>query len=138
MSRTMGSQYLEKNHRHINEKEMVIVKTKNELKRAIERKQFPIKCVGELATQLTKKKKRAKKAKIVGALLALGGVAIPFSGGASAAATATGLTAMGLTVGSVAISTAELAILVGGGVAITAILKGRKTKLQPDGSVTVE
>lgn len=53
---------------------MVIVKTKNELKRAIERKQFPIKCVGELATQLTKKKKRAKKAKIGGALLALGGV----------------------------------------------------------------
>lgn len=118
---------------------MVIVKTKNELKRAIERKQFPIKCVGELATQLTKKKKRAKKAKIGGALLALGGlVAIPFTGGASAAATATGLTAMGLTVGSVAISTAELAILVGGGVAITAILKGRKVKLQPDGSVTVE
>lgn len=125
---------------------MITVYTKDELKRAIEKKQFPIKCVGELASQLTKKKKRAKKAKIGGALVALGGLAaIPFTGGASAAATAAGLTTMGftatgitLTVGALTISAAELAILVGGGVAITAILKGRKVKLQPDGSVTVE
>lgn len=47
---------------------------------------------------------------------------------------------MGLTIGggAIAISTAELAILVGGGVAIIAILKGRKIKLQPDGTVIVE
>ena len=46
---------------------------------------------------------------------------------------------MGLTIGAggVAISTAELAILVGGGVAITAILKGRKVQLNPDGTVIV-
>lgn len=120
---------------------MVTVSTKAQLKAAIEQKQFPIKCVGEIAEQMRKKKKRATKTKIAGAAIALAGVAaIPFTGGASAVATGAGLTAMGLTVGggTLIISTAELAILVGGGIAITAILKGRKIKYQADGSVMVE
>jgi hypothetical protein len=46
---------------------------------------------------------------------------------------------MGLTIGTVVISTTELAILVGGGVAMTALLKGYgKVKINPDGSVTIE
>lgn len=120
---------------------MATVSTKAALKRAVENKQFPIRCTGEIAEQLKKKKKRSKRAKITGGALALAGLAaIPFTGGASAVATGAGLTAMGLTIGggAVAISTAELAILVGGGIAMTAILKGRKVKLQPDGSVIVE
>lgn len=125
---------------------MVTVSTKAQLKAAIEQKQFPIKCVGEIAEQMRKKKKRATKTKIAGAAIALAGVAaIPFTGGASAVATGAGLTAMGfsamgLTVGggTLIISTAELAILVGGGIAITAILKDRKIKYQADGSVMVE
>jgi len=113
---------------------MVTVSTKAQLKAAIEQKQFPIKCVGEIAEQMRNKKKRATKTKIAGAAIALAGVAaIPFTGGASAVATGAGLTAMGLT-----LSTAELAILVGGGIAITAILKGRKINYQADGSVMVE
>ena len=46
---------------------------------------------------------------------------------------------MGLTIGTVSISVAELAILVGGGVAITALLKGyKKVKLNSDGSIELE
>lgn len=120
---------------------MVTVTTKAALKRAIENKQFPIRCTGEIAEQIIKKKKRSKRAKITGGAVALAGLAaLPFTGGASAVATGAGLTAMGLTIGGgvVAISTAELALLIGGGVAILAILKGRKIKLQPDGTVIVE
>lgn len=119
---------------------MVTVTTKDQLKQAISNKQFPILCKGEIAHQLKRRKKISRAAKIGGAALAIGGIAaIPFTGGASAAATATGLTAMGLTIGAggVAISTAELAILVGGGVAITGILKGKVVKLNPDGTVIV-
>lgn len=114
---------------------MVTVSTKAQLKAAIEQKQFPIKCVGEIAEQMRKKKKRTTKTKIAGAAIALAGVAaIPFTGGASAVVTGAGLTAMGLT-----ISVTELAILVGGGVAIVAILKGRKITAQVDGkSVIIE
>lgn len=119
---------------------MITVTTKAALKRAIENKQFPIHCTGEVAEELKKKKKRSKRAKIAGGALALAGIAaLPFTGGASAAATGAGLTAMGLTLGggAIVISTAELAILVGGGVALAAILKGRKVKLQPDGTVDI-
>lgn len=43
---------------------------------------------------------------------------------------------MGLVVGSVSISTVELAILIGGSIAIFAIRKGyKKIKFCPDGSV---
>lgn len=116
---------------------MKTVSTKKELKIAIEQKQFPIKCIGEIAQELKKKKKRSK-ASIVGgvALLVAGTAAIPFTGGASAAGAAAG--AMALTAGSLVISTAELAILVGGGIALAGILKGRKVKLDSDGSVTIE
>lgn len=117
---------------------MTTVYTKAQLKSAIEQKQFPIKCKGEIAERLKKRKKLAKSAKIGGAALVFGGLlAMPFTGGTSVAAIGTGL---GLTIGSgwLVISTAELAILVGGGVAITGILKGRKVKLMPDGAVTID
>ena len=115
---------------------MTTVTTKSELKRAIEQKQFPIKCVGEIASQLKRKKKRSKAAKIAGASMIVAGLAaMPFTGGTSAAGVAAGASAMGLTIG---ISAAELAILVGGGVAVTAVLKGRKVRLGANGSVVVE
>lgn len=125
---------------------MKTISTKNELRNAIENKLFPIKCVGEIGRQLTKKKKAAKKAKIAGlAMIAAGIAAIPFTGGASAAGVASGMGAMGLTAtgltiggGTVAITTAELAILVGGSAAVLGILKGRKVRLQSDGSVIIE
>lgn len=121
---------------------MVTVSTKSALKTAIANKQFPIRCTGMLAEEMKRtKKSSSKRSKIAGGALALAGLAaLPFTGGASAAATGAGLTAMGLAIGggTIAISTAELAILVGGGVAIVGILKGRRIKLQPDGTVIVE
>lgn len=112
------------------------VRTKEQLKTAIERKEFPIRCVGKAAEMLIKKKKNAKRAKIAGGLIALAGVAaIPFTAGVSSTAVGAGL-AIGA--GVVVISTAELAILVGGGVAVLGILKGRKVKLNKDGSVLIE
>ena len=117
---------------------MITVYTKEELRRAIECKNFPIECRGEIATQLRKRKKASKAAKVGGVLLIAGSLlTLPFTGGASAAGLGAGV--MGLTIGeAVTISTAELAILVGGGVALTAIIKGRSVELRPDGSVIVK
>ena len=116
---------------------MTTVYTKEELQKAIKRKEFPISCRGEIAEQLKKRKKRSKAAKLGGAAVVIAGLAaLPFTGGASAGAAALGLTATAAA--TVGISAAELAILVGGGVAIFAILKGRKVRLEKDGSVTVE
>ena len=123
---------------------MTTVYTKEELLKAIKSKEFPISCRGEIAEQLKKRKKRSKAAKLGGAAVVIAGLAaLPFTGGASAAGVAAGAAAMGLTAtaaatATVGISVAELAILVGGGVAIFAILKGRKVRLEKDGSVTVE
>ncbi len=120
---------------------MTTVYTKEELQKAIKRKEFPISCRGEIAEQLKKRKKRSKAAKLGGAAVVIAGLAaLPFTGGASAGAAAMGLTATAAATAAatVGISAAELAILVGGGVAIFAILKGRKVRLEKDGSVTVE
>ncbi len=121
---------------------MTTVYTNEELQKAIKRKEFPISCRGEIAEQLKKRKKRSKAAKLGGAAVVIAGLAaLPFTGGSSAAGVAAGAAAMGLTAtaaATVGISAAELAILVGGGVAIFAILKGRKVRLEKDGSVTVE
>ena len=112
------------------------VSTKEQLKAAIERKEFPIRCVGKAAEMLIKKKKKAKRVKIAGVLVALAGIAaLPFTAGMSSTAVAAGLTIGG---GGIAISTVELAILVGGGVAVLGVLKGRKVKLNADGSVLIE
>ena len=52
----------------------------------------------------------------VGTLALVGGViAAPFTGGASLAGSAVGLTAMGLTVGAITITTTQLAMLLGFG-----------------------
>ena len=112
------------------------VRTKEQLKAAINRKEFPIRGVGEAAQMLIKKKKKAKRAKIAGGLIALAGIAaLPFTAGMSSTAVAAGLTIGG---GGIVISTAELAILVGGGVATLGVLKGRKVQLHADGSVLIE
>ena len=111
------------------------VRTKEQLKTAIERKEFPILCVGKAAEMLIKKKKKAKRAKIAGGLIALAGIAaLPFTAGVSSTAIGAGLT---IGAGGVVISTAELSILVGGGVAVLGILKGRNVKLNRNGSVLI-
>ena len=73
---------------------MTTVYTKEELQKAIKRKEFPISCRGEIAEQLKKRKKRSKAAKLGGAAVVIAGLAaLPFTGGASAGAAAMGLTA---------------------------------------------
>ena len=108
---------------------MRTVYTKEELKRALEAKENKIIVRGQLANEIKKKKQNKKKGAIAVGLAAIG-VSIA-TGGTGAVA--------GLAAGPVVISTAELLILVGGGLGMAAILKGyRKIVLNPDGSVVIE
>lgn len=120
---------------------MTTVYTLAELESAIKRREKQIVCRGTAATAIRSKAKKrncTKKVAGVGMLAAIGGLAlVPFTGGASAIPAICGATA---SVGAAAltISTAELAILVGGSIAMVALLKGRRVKFNSDGSVTIE
>lgn len=108
---------------------MKTVYTKEELKKALEAKESKIIIRGQLANEIKKKKQNKKKGAIAVGLAALG---------ISLATGGTGAVA-GLTAGPVVISTAELLMLIGGGLCMSAILKGyRKIMLNPDGSVIIE
>lgn len=105
---------------------MKTVSTKKELEKAIIQGEKHFLLKGDLAKQIIKKKQRSKAAKIGGGILAGVGVlaAIP-TGGASL-----GVTAMGLTIGTVTMSAAELAIIFGGSTLVISALKGRDIKLR--------
>jgi hypothetical protein len=95
---------------------MVVVRTKEELQEAIKNKVDSIRIEGPYAgivAQKIRSRKTVKKVAIgVGTLALVGGViAAPFTGGASLAGSAVGLTAMGLTVGAITITTTQLAML---------------------------
>ena len=97
---------------------MVVVRTKEELREAIKNKVDSIRIEGPYAgivAQKIRSRKKVKKVAIgVGTLALIGGViAAPFTGGASLAGSVAGATAMGLTVGTITISTAELAMILG-------------------------
>lgn len=99
---------------------MVVVRTKEELQEAIKNKVDSIRIEGPYAgivAQKIRSRKKVKKVAIgVGTLALVGGViAAPFTGGASLAGSAVGLTAMGLTVGVITITTTQLAMLLGFG-----------------------
>ena len=121
----------------------ITITTKTELDEALKNKNVnKIRVEGPLAKEMIAK---AKKKNIIGGSLLAGTliiagalIAAPITGGTSLIAGAAGFTATALTVGTVTISTAELAILVGGSVASLAILKGYgKIKINPDGSVEI-
>lgn len=116
---------------------MVTVRTEKELEDALKAKEKNIRIVGSLADKIREKaEKKAKKKKWTKiasiALIAGGAAAIPFTGGAS-----TGAMAAGITIGTVTISTAELAIILGFTLGMTAILKGYDVKYNSDGSVVL-
>lgn len=97
---------------------MVTVRTKQELEVALKNKATSIRIEGPyaktFANAVRSRKRKAKVAAGVGALALIGGVAAaPFTGGASLAGSAAGLAAMGLTIGTITISTAELAMILG-------------------------
>lgn len=113
---------------------MKSVYTESQLKDALNEGCDTIVLYGEIANKVRKKYQTKKNVKRGGIALAIGGIlAIPFTGGASLPAAVAGLT-----VGTVTISTAELAILVGGSLAIAGICKGYDVKFNSDGGVTLE
>ena len=99
---------------------MVVVRTKEELQEAIKNKVDSIRIEGPYAgivAQKIRSRKKVKKVAIgVGTLALVGGViAAPFTGGASLAGSAVGLTALGWTFGAITITTTQLAMLLGFG-----------------------
>ena len=115
---------------------MIVVRTKEELQEAVKNKTTSIRIEGpyakEFANTIRSRKRKAKTAKKtamgVGALALIVGIAAaPFTGGVSLAGSVAGATAMGLTVGTITISTAELAMILG--FAAYAINKKYKIKI---------
>ena len=98
---------------------MIIVRNKEELKNAIKAGEKHFLCKGELAEELRRRygiRKVAKRGSLaIGLAAAACLVAAPFSGGTSliglGALAGAGAVAAGLTVGTVTLSTAELAII---------------------------
>lgn len=128
---------------------MVTVYTKEELAKAIENKTTKILCKGDVANEITKeyldKRKKNSPGILAGiAMIAAGTVALPFTGGMSAAgiAAGAGIAAIaaraGLKLGPVEMSPTELAIICGTIIAVLAILKGMRVTFNKDGSVIVE
>lgn len=115
---------------------MMVVYTKEGLEKAFKAKERNIVVKGDLAKTIKSKYDRKRRAKVIGGALVMAGsvLTIPFTGGLSIVAGAT----TALTIGSVVISTAELAILVGGGLAFYGIHNKCKVTFNSDGSVTIE
>ena len=112
---------------------MITVRTKDGLEQAIKNnKGESIRVEGPYAKTLAKKirsKKKIRKVAIAGGALALigGVVAAPLTGGTSLAGSAAGLVAMGATIGTITLTTAELAMVLG--FAVYAIHKKCKIKI---------
>lgn len=134
---------------------MVTASTKSELEEALRNRVPKIRCTGALAEELKKKEKRNKWIKRGLMAVSIASiVAVPFTGGASAAGAAyAGAAAAGravvtnvVTKGATAVigkmtfelTTKEFLILVCGATGLAAILKGCKVKINKDGSVEVE
>lgn len=129
---------------------MVTVYTKEELAKAIENKTPIILCKGDVANEITKeyldKRKKNSPGILAGiAMIAAGTVALPFTGGMSAAgiAAGAGIAAIaaraGLKLGPIEMSPTELAIICGTIIAVAGILKGARVIFKPnESSVIVE
>lgn len=115
---------------------MKTVYTKEELEKAFTQREKLICVKGALAQKIISNKRRSKTALWGGlSLVAISLLAIPFTGGTSSAGVATGIA--GLTVGSVTISTAELAILCGTALGLAGIIAGAKVTFN-NGNVIIE
>lgn len=114
---------------------MITVNNRQDLEQALKRKESRIIIVGSLADEIREKakseQKKKKVAKVASAAAIAGGIiAAPFTAGTSLTATAAGLT-----VGALTITAVELAIIIGGGVAICGLLKGYNVKFTPGGTI---
>jgi hypothetical protein len=116
-----------------------IITTKDEFKSALERKERRILVGGDLAKKFKRRKQISVAAKVGGGLLiAASAIAIPFTGGASTAGMVAGAGMIGLTIGSVSISSLDLAIIVGGALGMYGIHNKCKVTFNSDGTVVVE
>ena len=114
---------------------MRTVYTKEELENAFDQKEKVICVKGALAQTIISKKRRQKSALWGGlSLAAMSLVAIPFTGGTSSAGVATGLS---IAVGSVTLTTAELAIICGTVIGLAGIIAGAKVTFN-NGNVIIE
>ena len=114
---------------------MITVNNRQDLEQALKRKESRIIIVGSLADEIREKAKSKQKKKKVAkaasaAAIAGGIIAAPFTAGTSLAATAAGLT-----VGALTITAAELAIIIGGAVAMYGLSKGYNVEFKADGNV---
>lgn len=117
---------------------MITVTTQAALEQALKSKETHIRITGALAETIKSKIQKRRKHKKIGALIAMGG-AITLAIATGGASIIAGAAATGLTVGGLTITAAELAILIGGTIGITALLKGyKKVKFNPDGSIELE
>lgn len=118
---------------------MITVRSKQELEKAMKQEASEIKVVGSYATTLAKNKRTSSQAATGGAiltgLLGIGClVAAPFTAGTSLlggglVASAIGAGAVGLTIGTITITTTELAILCGTALAALALKQGYNVKI---------
>lgn len=113
---------------------MRTVRTKGELENAILERERSIRVTGDLARRMISKHNRRKKSLLYGgiALTGISLVAIPFTGGLSSAGIMTGITATGLTIGTVTMTTAELLIICGTLLGIGGIIVGAKVTFYGD------
>ena len=115
---------------------MKTVYSKKELDDAYASGERTIIVKGEFAQQIRTRCKVKKAAKITSGLVAVAGIAaVPFTGGASLLATGAGLT-----IGTLTISAAELAVTLGSGLAFYAIKNGKLKNISygADGSVALD
>ena len=122
---------------------MLHVYSKQELQKAVANNEKSILVCGAYAQEMKTKYQRRKKAQkgglIAGGILAIGGlVAMPFTGGASSVATAVGAGMMGLTIGTITITTTELAIVAGFTLGAIGLSKNYNVSFKPTGEVLIE
>ena len=113
---------------------MKTVYTKTALIKAFEEKEQVICAKGHVARIIKSKIKRRKYQAILSGVILCGIslAAIPFTGGFSSAGVATGVSVFGLTMGSVTITTAELAIICGTILGLGSIIAGAKVTFSSD------
>lgn len=113
---------------------MKTIYTQDQLKQAIEEREQRICVRGSLASQFISEKKRKMKKNLMMSIALLGACifAVPFTGGVTAYGIPAGVTGLGLTVGTVTISTAELCILCGSILGVCGIISGAKVEVYKD------
>lgn len=111
---------------------MKTVTTKKELEQAIKNGEKKVLCKGALGLDMKRKyeklESRKRKTKVLGGMTLLAGLlAAPFTGGMSAVGA---LGAMGITAGSLVLTTGELALLLGAALVAYGVSKDKRVAVK--------